>query len=92
MSAGVIDRLFANNAPPLLFETRYIQNEIDSLTKAIDRLQSQVNKLQSQRQNYRVLLSPLRRIPPEILGEIFAFTPRYAYSPTRNHRLMLNRG
>ena len=78
MSTGVIDHLFANNTPPLPPEAQHIQNEIDGLTEAIAKLQVQLSKLQRRRQNYRVLLSPLRRIPPELLGEIFAFTPRYA--------------
>ena len=92
MSANVINHLFTNNTPPLPPEVKYIRNEIDSLMKAIDKLQSQLNKLQGRTRNYRVLLSPLRRIPPEILGEIFVLTPRYAYSSTRSHGLILELG
>jgi hypothetical protein len=76
MSADVINHLFTNNTPPLPPEAKYIQNEIDSLAQAIGKLQLQLNKLQSRMQNYRALLSPSRRIPLEILGEIFAFAPR----------------
>ncbi|KAF5335158.1 hypothetical protein D9611_010862 [Ephemerocybe angulata] len=61
-------------------EIASIQHEVDAETLVIDRLQLAIDELQlklkpheSKRQDYKSLLSPLRRgvIPPEILGEIF---------------------
>jgi hypothetical protein len=59
--------LFSTNTAPISVEAQHIQNEINTLAETIDRLQAQL-------QTYRALLSPVRRIPPEILGEIFIFT------------------
>ncbi|KAF6744934.1 hypothetical protein DFP72DRAFT_927222 [Ephemerocybe angulata] len=67
-------------------EMASIQHEVDAETLAIDALQLAIDELQlklksheSKRQDYKALLSPLRRgvVPPEILGEIF----RYALEP-----------
>ncbi|KAF6765398.1 hypothetical protein DFP72DRAFT_867695 [Ephemerocybe angulata] len=67
-------------------EIASIQHEVDAETLVIDRLQLAIDELQlklksheSKRQDYKSLLSPLRRgvVPPEILMEIF----RYAVEP-----------
>ncbi|KAF6765399.1 hypothetical protein DFP72DRAFT_1162357 [Ephemerocybe angulata] len=67
-------------------ELAAIQHEIEAETLAIDKIQSTIIDLQLQleehearRQDYKTLLSPLRRgvVPPEILGEVF----RYAIEP-----------
>ncbi|KAF6744921.1 hypothetical protein DFP72DRAFT_1176549, partial [Ephemerocybe angulata] len=67
-------------------ELAAIQREIEAETLAIDKVQSAIVDLQLQleaheakRQDYKTLLSTLRRgvVPPEILGEVF----RYAIEP-----------
>ena len=67
--------LISTNAAPLPPETQQIQNEIDILTETFDKLRSQLQQVEEQRQSYRSLLSAVRRIPPEVLAEIFIFTP-----------------
>ncbi|KAF6765425.1 hypothetical protein DFP72DRAFT_203384 [Ephemerocybe angulata] len=75
-------------------EIASIQHEVDAETLAIDTLQLAIDELQlklksheSKRQDYKSLLSPLRRgvVPPEILGEIF----RYAVEPYPVNRVGL---
>ena len=60
----------SNNAPQQA-ETMIIQNEITGLTEDIEGLESKLQELKQWRREYRSLISPLRRIPPEILGQVF---------------------
>ncbi|KAJ2926626.1 hypothetical protein H1R20_g10464, partial [Candolleomyces eurysporus] len=71
--------LFNSNATPRPLEGASIQHKVDDLTtdiegvkSQIERLQRQLKELEGQRHSYQALLSPLRRIPLEIHGEIFA--------------------
>lgn len=57
--------------------------EIDDLDKEVDRLltnaraaQKRRRKLQSLIDNYKSIISPLRRFPTEVLAEIFLWTPK----------------
>ncbi|KAF6765388.1 hypothetical protein DFP72DRAFT_1108062 [Ephemerocybe angulata] len=68
--------LFAGNIMLNPLELESIRHEIETRTKTIHQLELQVGVLKAERENYRTLLSPLRRnlLPPEILGEIFSFS------------------
>ncbi|KAJ7483505.1 hypothetical protein FB451DRAFT_1234812, partial [Mycena latifolia] len=80
--------LMTTNEPPECAELAFIQ-EVGSKTDAkladvereISRLQDRIQQLQDERASlaiYRAqntaILSPLRRMPPEVLGEIFSWT------------------
>ena len=65
--------IFASNIPPQPLEIPSIEHAIEETLKAIDELQQRLQKLQHHRQGYRTLLSAVRRIPLEVLGEIFSF-------------------
>jgi hypothetical protein len=64
--------LFASNIPPQSIEIPSIEHAIEESTNAIEELQQRLEKLEHQRQGYRSLLSTVRRLPPEVLGEIFS--------------------
>jgi hypothetical protein len=68
-----LGHLFTSNFAPKLIETLSIQNEIERSTNEIDQLQDRLKQLEFRRQGLQSLLSPIRRMPPEVLGEIFAF-------------------
>ncbi|KAJ3527575.1 hypothetical protein NMY22_g9735 [Coprinellus aureogranulatus] len=57
-------RLFTTNAAPTQPETDFFQDVINAKEEAIRKLQYEITK-------HRGILSPLRRFPLEILGEIF---------------------
>ncbi|KAF5310368.1 hypothetical protein D9611_012065 [Ephemerocybe angulata] len=63
--------LNSNNVPSSS-QAASVQQTIDGLSKRISKLQSQLDALEGQRQRHRAILSPVRRMPMEILGEIFA--------------------
>ncbi|KAF6745454.1 hypothetical protein DFP72DRAFT_778886, partial [Ephemerocybe angulata] len=70
---------------------RRLKQMIDGLSKRISKLQSQLDALEGQRQRHQAILSPVRRIPMEILGEIFALVlPDVLYSGDR--RMLRNLG
>ncbi|KAF6765394.1 hypothetical protein DFP72DRAFT_839241 [Ephemerocybe angulata] len=54
-------------------EIASIKHEIENRTLSINGPRLELQKLESERENYRTLLSPLRRnaVPPEILGQFF---------------------
>ncbi|KAF7342616.1 F-box domain-containing protein [Mycena sanguinolenta] len=82
------EQLSTTNEPPQASELAFIRPIIDkasarlaSLDEEISRLQSRLQKLEDARaalSEYHakttVILSPMRRIPPEIIGEIFSCT------------------
>jgi hypothetical protein len=70
-----LEHLFSTNTAPIPLEILQIQNEIGTLTDAVRTLQAQLQEAEKQRRRYQDLLSPVRRTPPEVLGEIFIFTP-----------------
>ncbi|KAJ2926633.1 hypothetical protein H1R20_g10463, partial [Candolleomyces eurysporus] len=59
--------LSTSNAVPDPLEAEAAQSELD-------KIQLLLRKLEKQQQLLRTVLSPLRRIPLEVLGEIFSFT------------------
>ncbi|KAJ6580859.1 hypothetical protein B0H19DRAFT_930621, partial [Mycena capillaripes] len=81
--------LLNNNEPPDDFEKTYIQSVISETDARLACLDEEMAKLQntlkqleearasllSCRTRNSAILSPLRRMPPEVLGEIFSWTP-----------------
>ncbi|KAF6763176.1 hypothetical protein DFP72DRAFT_841306 [Ephemerocybe angulata] len=59
------------NDPPHHTEATHIHEQIASLTTAIEQAQLHLQQLERQRQEWQVLVSPLRRMPLEVLGRIF---------------------
>jgi hypothetical protein len=70
---NTLSHLLSSNFAPQPFDVTYIQHEIGKLNESIDELQIQLRKLEQKRQTYRALLSPLRQMPLELLGDIFGF-------------------
>ncbi|KAJ7483486.1 hypothetical protein FB451DRAFT_107135 [Mycena latifolia] len=80
--------LMTTNAPPEAAELAYVQAivsktdvELTHIEKEISRLQARLQQLRDEHgllSRYRAqntaILSPLRRMPPEVLGEIFSWT------------------
>ncbi|KAF6745455.1 hypothetical protein DFP72DRAFT_974188 [Ephemerocybe angulata] len=64
--------LLNSNYVPNSSQAVSVQQTIDGLSKTISKLQSQLGALEGERQQLRAVLSPVRRMPMEILGEIFA--------------------
>ncbi|KAF6763397.1 hypothetical protein DFP72DRAFT_530294 [Ephemerocybe angulata] len=81
MNQSQITQYFANNAAPNPVEMASIREEIEHRLKAIQEHQDAIQVLQSELQAFRAASSPMRRFPPEILGEIFEFSlsdlPKY---------------
>ncbi|KAF6746014.1 hypothetical protein DFP72DRAFT_641379 [Ephemerocybe angulata] len=67
-----LDELLNSNNIPSFSQVASVQQEIDGLSERIAKLQGQLEALESQRRQHQGILSPIRRIPLEILGEIFA--------------------
>ncbi|KAF5310383.1 hypothetical protein D9611_012080 [Ephemerocybe angulata] len=65
------DLLNSNNVPNSS-QAASVKQTIDGLSKTIFKLQSQLGALEGERHQLRAILSPVRRMPMEILGEIFA--------------------
>ncbi|KAF5310334.1 hypothetical protein D9611_012077 [Ephemerocybe angulata] len=65
--------LLNTNAVPNKLEAASVQQEIDGLASKIAKAKSQHDRdvLEKQRKCYRAVLSPVRRMPCELLGEIF---------------------
>ncbi|KAF6745983.1 hypothetical protein DFP72DRAFT_640582 [Ephemerocybe angulata] len=68
-----LSRLLDSNILPNSFEAQCVQHIVSKLCGQISELQSQLERLQQQMQRHTAILSPIRRVPPEILGRIFAF-------------------
>ncbi|KAJ7642098.1 hypothetical protein FB45DRAFT_901793 [Roridomyces roridus] len=54
---------------------RTIKDRISSLSSTIADLSEECNHMETLISQHTTVLSPVRRVPPEILGYIFAFTP-----------------
>ncbi|KAF5310333.1 hypothetical protein D9611_012076 [Ephemerocybe angulata] len=66
-----VSHLLNTNTVPTSIEIATVQNALDSLGGRISTLQSQLYRLEKQRRQHRAILSPVRRIPLEVLAEIF---------------------
>ncbi|KAF6745944.1 hypothetical protein DFP72DRAFT_855785 [Ephemerocybe angulata] len=64
-----VSHLLNTNTVPTSIEIATVQNALDSLDGRISTLQSQLCRLEKQRRQHRAILSPVRRIPLEILAE-----------------------
>ncbi|THU79803.1 hypothetical protein K435DRAFT_697061, partial [Dendrothele bispora CBS 962.96] len=65
-------------------ELRNIDEEIARLDTLLDHLRSRKEKLASYIHKHRQLLSPIRRIPPEIIAELFTYCLPSTHPPTRD--------
>ncbi|KAK7040196.1 hypothetical protein VNI00_010002 [Paramarasmius palmivorus] len=65
-------------------ELSRINTEIYRLKSTLAYLISQREKLQAFVNSHRALISPLRRLPPEVLSEIFVLCLPHECNPTRN--------
>ncbi|KAF5310319.1 hypothetical protein D9611_012074 [Ephemerocybe angulata] len=67
-----VSHLLDTNEVPTKIEVATVQNALDSLTGRISTLRSQLERLEEQHRRHRAILSPVRRIPLEVLAEIFS--------------------
>ncbi|KAJ7635742.1 hypothetical protein DFH06DRAFT_1054928 [Mycena polygramma] len=81
-----LDSLLASNDVPLdsdifsiqsILSTAHTQidaldSQIDELEVALDKLDRRRDRLEERARQHRAILSPLRRMPPEVVGDIFA--------------------
>ncbi|KAF5313339.1 hypothetical protein D9611_008666 [Ephemerocybe angulata] len=87
---GLYELLNSNNSPNSA-QVASVQQAIDGLSKRIVKLQGQLKALEGQRRQHQAILSPIRRIPLEILGEIFALVlPDVLYDAARQMLMHLN--
>ena len=68
-----LSSLLSSNEVPQPHEIPFLEAEVAVLTDQISLLQSKLRSLEDLLQNYNATFSVVRRIPLEILGEIFAF-------------------
>lgn len=68
-----IERLLSSNDVPTTLEAASIRNEIDLVTDKISKLTLELEQLQELRRTRRATLSPIRRMPIEVLSKIFVF-------------------
>ncbi|TEB28947.1 hypothetical protein FA13DRAFT_1735071 [Coprinellus micaceus] len=66
-----LSRLLTSNDPPQPFELVVIENVVSLMDETIANLTAQLDKAKNERQQCQALLSPLRRMPMDVLGEIF---------------------
>jgi hypothetical protein len=69
----LFSHLLDTNAVPDHHEMASIQLGIDCVQNALAQLERQAQELQGQLQQFRSILSPVRKLPVEIIGEIFSF-------------------
>ncbi|TEB19534.1 hypothetical protein FA13DRAFT_1744246 [Coprinellus micaceus] len=65
--------LFRTNHPPGQIEITSLQQGVESMLPRISQLRSELEFLEGKLRLYRLALSPTRRLPAEILTEIFTF-------------------
>lgn len=66
-------------------EIKRLNTEIAKLQEALNTLTSQRDKIQEVVDSHRALLSPIRRIPPEVLQLIFGFCLDSRRNPVMHH-------
>ncbi|KAF5311672.1 hypothetical protein D9611_009540 [Ephemerocybe angulata] len=67
-----LSRIFLSNELPTPTETASIQLEVDAIMSNMSFLQAQLQELEERLRVRRGALSSVRRVPPEILAEIFS--------------------
>ncbi|KAF9002518.1 hypothetical protein BDQ17DRAFT_1356999, partial [Cyathus striatus] len=77
---GILSKIPSMSASASLAHRSIIQNLVSSSETIIQTLEAELSQLQSQLTNIRTfktfhhtLISPMRRLPDELLGEIFAY-------------------
>ncbi|KAF5310321.1 hypothetical protein D9611_012058 [Ephemerocybe angulata] len=65
--------LIKSNVVPSSIEEASVQQVIETLEANIAQLQSQLDGLHNRLRQHRAILSPVRRLPAEVLGEVFKF-------------------
>lgn len=71
----IAHNLVSNNNPPSSLEAVSVRGAIANEDKLIVELKAQVKEAKSRVRQYQAVLSPCRRLPPDILGEIFLRIP-----------------
>ncbi|KAJ3538992.1 hypothetical protein NMY22_g4937 [Coprinellus aureogranulatus] len=66
-----ITYLLNTNYPPNDVEEAVVRREIDVLEPSIERVRAQLGELEERLLRYRSIISPIRRVPQETIGEIF---------------------
>ncbi|RXW23647.1 hypothetical protein EST38_g2199 [Candolleomyces aberdarensis] len=90
-SNAALSYLLSSNAVPKTCETASVQVQIDNLTSQIAQLRPKLEELQDQLRLHRAVLSPVRRIPAEIWGQIFRlfFQKKFSDKSDRNQLVAL---
>ncbi|KAJ2928073.1 hypothetical protein H1R20_g9006, partial [Candolleomyces eurysporus] len=70
-SNAALSYLLSSNAVPKTCETASVQIQIDNLASQIAQLRPKLEELEDQLRLHRAVLSPVRRVPAEIWGEVF---------------------
>ncbi|KAF5332302.1 hypothetical protein D9611_008063 [Ephemerocybe angulata] len=70
-TGGAFDPLVTSNDAPTLVQVDCVQYRVDTLMRQLEMMAEHVLQLEEELMVYRTVLSPLRRLPLEILGEIF---------------------
>ncbi|KAJ3530396.1 hypothetical protein NMY22_g8587 [Coprinellus aureogranulatus] len=85
--------LAASNAPPSAQEAAFVQEQIEEverrrsqLAQILAQTQSQLDGANAQLQTLKSIVSPIRRLPVEVLGEIFLMVPASRYRPKNRQR------
>ncbi|KAJ3538991.1 hypothetical protein NMY22_g4936 [Coprinellus aureogranulatus] len=66
--------LLYTNTPPDDVEKAVIRREIDMLEPSIQRVRAQLEELKNRLFRCKLALAPIRKVPLEVIGEIFRFT------------------
>ena len=73
--APALARLASSNDPPSPLEVTYVRQRVEEMENCVESLKSQLNVLEGRIERCKPILSPIRRLPLEILGEIFVLIP-----------------
>lgn len=70
-AGATISRLSSSNDAPTVEEALFVREALEDMELKIAEHERQLQELQRKLSEYRPILAPCRRLPPEILGEIF---------------------
>ncbi|RXW24067.1 hypothetical protein EST38_g1757 [Candolleomyces aberdarensis] len=84
----LLSHLLNTNAVPERFEVASIQLGIHFVQNTLSQLQRQTRELEGQLRQFHSVLSPARRLPVEILGEIFSSAISHPLDETERKRLV----